>query len=87
MMFVLVVYDVPADRTSIYRKLLRRRLNHVQQSVFYGDVTPGQLKDIKKDIKDKLIDEDAIIIFEADTVGFVDHTVYGDADDPNTRFT
>jgi len=40
-MFVLVTYDVPAERTHIYRKLLRKRLEHLQQSVFYGDITEG----------------------------------------------
>ncbi|MDB2226242.1 CRISPR-associated endonuclease Cas2 [Halorubrum ezzemoulense] len=42
-MFVLITYDVPAERTDIYRKLLRSRLEHLQQSVFYGDITEGQL--------------------------------------------
>ena len=86
-MFVLVVYDVPAERTRIYRKMLRRRLEHVQNSVFYGDVTPGQLVDIKNDIEDKLIAEDSVIVFEADTVGFVDYTSYGSGDEPGSRFT
>jgi CRISPR-associated protein Cas2 len=86
-MFVLAVYDVPADRTHIYRKLLRRRLNHIQYSVFYGDVTPGQLVDIKADVERVLEDDDSVVIFEADSVGVVDHTTYGDADDPGSRFT
>lgn len=86
-MFVLIVYDVPADRTRIYRKLLRTRLEHLQQSVFYGDVTPGQLVDIKHDIEAQLIDDDSVIIFEAETVGFVDYTAYGPGDEPGSRFT
>lgn len=86
-MFVLVVYDVPANRTHIYRKLLRKRLEHIQNSVFYGDVTPGQLVDIKADIDRKLMPEDSIIIFEADSVGFVEYTTYGKSDEPGSRFT
>lgn len=86
-MFVLVVYDVPADRTHIYRKLLRRRLEHVQYSVFYGDVTPGLLVDIKNDIEDVLETDDSIIIFEAERVGSVDLTTYGDTEEPGSRFT
>lgn len=86
-MFVLVVYDVPAERTRVYRKMLRRRLEHIQNSVFYGDVTPGQLIDIKNNIEDELIPEDSVIIFEADTVGFVDYTTFGSSDDPGSRFT
>jgi len=64
-MFVLVTYDVPAERTHIYRKLLRKRLEHLQQSVFYGDITEGQLVGIKQDIKSELIDEDSIYIFRS----------------------
>ncbi|RRJ27522.1 MULTISPECIES: CRISPR-associated endonuclease Cas2 [Halocatena] len=86
-MFVLIVYDVPADRTRIYRKLLRTRLEHIQQSVFYGDVTPGQLVDIKHDIEAQLRDDDSVIVFEAETAGFVDYTAYGPGDEPGSRFT
>lgn len=86
-MFVLVIYDVPAPRTRLYRTMLRRRLEHIQQSVFYGDVSPGQLVDIKANIEDLLEPDDQVIVFEADTVGFVDHTTYGEGDNPGSRFT
>ena len=86
-MFVLVVYDVPAKRTRLYRKMLRKRLEHLQHSVFYGDISPGQLVDIKKDIEEIRIDEDSVVVFEADTVSFVDHTIYGESDEPGSRFT
>lgn len=86
-MFVLVTYDVPAKRTRIYRKLLRKRLEHLQQSVFYGDVTEGQLVGIKQDIEEVLIEEDSVYIFEADVSAAVNHTVLGDSDEPGNRFT
>ena len=86
-MFVLITYDVPAERTHIYRKLLRKRLEHLQQSVFYGDITEGQLMGIKQDIKAELIDEDSIYIFEADVSAAVNHAVLGTGDDPGSRFT
>lgn len=86
-MFVLVVYDVPADRTHIYRKFLRRRLEHIQQSVFYGDVTEGQLVDIKNDIQNELCPDDSVLVFEAEVAGTVDHTAYGSAKEPGSRFT
>jgi CRISPR-associated protein Cas2 len=86
-MFVLITYDVPAERTDIYRKLLRTRLEHLQQSVFYGDITEGQLVGIKQDIKSELIDEDSIYIFQADVAAAVEHTVLGAGDEPGSRFT
>lgn len=85
--FVLVTYDVPAERTHIYRKLLRKRLEHLQQSVFYGDITEGQLVGIKQEIDDVLIEEDSVYIFEADVSAAVQHTVLGDSDEPGSRFT
>lgn len=86
-MFVLVTYDVPAERTHIYRKLLRKRLEHLQQSVFHGDVTEGQLVGIKQEIDAVLIPEDSVYIFEADVSAAVECTVLGDSDEPGSRFT
>jgi CRISPR-associated protein Cas2 len=85
--FVLVTYDVPAERTHIYRKLLRKRLEHLQQSVFHGDVTEGQLVGIKQEIDAVLIPEDSVYIFEADVSAAVECTVLGDSDEPGSRFT
>lgn len=86
-MIVIVVYDVPADRTRIYRKLLRRRLEHLQQSVFYGDLTEGQITQMKNDIQEKLSSDDSIIVFEAGSSAIVDYTTFGDTDEPGSRFT
>jgi len=85
--FVLVTYDVPAERTHICRKLLRKRLEHIQQSVFYGDVTEGQLVGIKQDIESALIVDDSVYIFEADVPAAIECTVLGDSEEPGSRFT
>ncbi|MFC7079215.1 CRISPR-associated endonuclease Cas2 [Halorussus caseinilyticus] len=86
-MIVIVVYDVPADRTRIYRKLLRRRLEHLQQSVFYGELTDGQVTGLKNEIQEKLQPDDSVIVFESGSSAVVDYTTFGDTDDPGSRFT
>lgn len=86
-MLVIVVYDVPADRTRIYRKLLRRRLEHLQQSVFYGELTEGQVTGMKNEIREKLGSNDSVIVFEADSSTVVDYITFGDTDDLGSRFT
>ena len=86
-MFVLVTYDVPAERTHIYRKLLRKRLEHLQQSVFYGDITEGQLVGIKQEIEGVLINEDSVYVFEADVAATVRCTVLGAGEEPGSKFT
>lgn len=86
-MLVIVVYDVPANRTRIYRKLLRRQLEHLQQSVFYGELTEGQVTKMKNEIREKLESDDSIIVFETGSSTVVDYTTFGDTDDPGSRFT
>ena len=86
-MHVIVVYDVPSERTRIYRKLLRRRLEHLQQSVFYGELTEGQVTSMKNEIEDKLVPEDEVVIFESTNPASFDFETYGASDDPGSRFT
>lgn len=85
--FVLVTYDVPANRTRIYRKLLRKYLEHIQYSVFHGNISEGQLVKIRNELEDALEPDDSIYIFEADVSANVECTVLGDADEPGSRFT
>jgi CRISPR-associated protein Cas2 len=86
-MHVIVVYDVPADRTHVYRKLLRRRLEHLQYSVFYGNLTEGQVTAMKNDIQDKLKSDDSIVVFESSNPAAFEFSTFGDADEPGSRFT
>ncbi|WP_424009429.1 CRISPR-associated endonuclease Cas2 [Haloferax denitrificans] len=86
-MHVIVVYDVPAKRTRIYRKLLRRRLEHLQYSVFFGELTAGQVTAMKNEIESELEPADSVVVFEFDNPHAFDHTTFGDADEPGSRFT
>jgi CRISPR-associated protein Cas2 len=86
-MHVIVVYDVPADRTHVYRKLLRRRLEHLQYSVFFGELTEGQVTAMKNEIESKLQSDDSIVVFESNNPASFDFTTFGDAEEPGSRFT
>jgi CRISPR-associated protein Cas2 len=84
---VIVVYDVSAERTRIYRKLLRRRLEHLQYSVFFGELTDGQITEMKYEIEEKLQPDDSVVIFESRSPASFDFTTFGDTDEPGDRFT
>jgi CRISPR-associated protein Cas2 len=86
-MHVIVVYDVPANRTHLYRKLLRRRLQHLQYSVFFGELTEGQVTSMKNEITDVLEAEDSVVVFESTNPAAFDFTTFGASDDPGSRFT
>lgn len=86
-MYIIVVYDVPAERTRIYRKLLRRQLEHLQYSVFFGELTEGQLTALKQDIEAKIKPDDSVVVFEARNPAAFDFATFGDAEEPGSRFT
>lgn len=86
-MHVIVVYDVPAERTHVFRKLLRRRLEHLQYSVFFGELTEGQVTAMKNEIEDELEPDDSIVVFESTNPAAFDFTTYGASEEPGSRFT
>lgn len=86
-MYVIVVYDVPAERTRVYRKLLRRRLEHLQNSVFFGELTQGQVTSLKNDIEDTLNSDDEVVVFESQNPAAFEFTTFGASDEPGSRFT
>jgi CRISPR-associated protein Cas2 len=47
-MYVLMTYDVNAKRTEKFKKLLRKYLEHVQYSVFSGDLSEAKLIELRR---------------------------------------
>ena len=54
-MYVLMTYDVEAKRTEKFKKLLRRYLEHIQYSVFSGDLSQAQLMELRRAISRLLL--------------------------------
>lgn len=57
---MLVTYDVEATRTTRFRKLLRRYLNHEQFSVFTGDITDSDAVRLRRELSALMIPDDRI---------------------------
>ena len=60
-MFVIISYDVPAKRTHIYTKLLKKFLTHEQASVFMGDLPESELLKMVAEISKKIAPNDHIL--------------------------
>ncbi|HIE34213.1 MAG TPA: CRISPR-associated endonuclease Cas2 [Candidatus Altiarchaeales archaeon] len=67
-MYVILVYDISVERVSKVCQFLRMYLNWIQNSVFEGEISRAQLKEIEIRLKD-LIDpkEDSVIIYKMRT--------------------
>lgn len=63
-MYLIVAYDVPAERTEKYRKLLARYLVHFQYSVFAGDMTEVEYRRMRQNIDALYEDADHVIFIQ-----------------------
>jgi len=63
-MYLILVYDVNVERTNKVMKICREYLNHVQNSVFEGEISGSNLTNLKMRIN-KIInkEEDSIMIY------------------------
>lgn len=85
-MYVIVVYDMEADRTHLMLKLCRRYLVHVQNSVLEGEISEGDLATLKGEIEDLLQEGESVMIYELSSDRLLNRTVYGDDPTEDSRF-
>jgi CRISPR-associated protein Cas2 len=85
-MYVVMVYDLEADRTQKALKLGRRYLTHVQNSVLEGEISEGDLATLKNEVDDLLKPGESTIIYELSSDTLLDRTVYGDDPTEDQRF-
>ena len=62
--YVIIVYDINVKRVNKVKGYLRKHLNWIQNSVFEGEVTPSELEEIKRGLKEIINkNDDSVIIF------------------------
>lgn len=86
MVYVVAVYDVEADRTRLFLNFLRRYLTHVQNSVFEGEITEGDLEEIKRQLDSMLEAGESVIVYQMSSEQYVSRTVYGDDPTEDSQF-
>lgn len=85
-MYVIVVYDMEADRTHLMLKLCRRYLVHVQNSVLEGEISEGDLATLKGKIEDLLQEGESVMVYELSSDRLLNRTVYGNDPTEDSRF-
>lgn len=70
-MFVIVTYDINKKRVSKVKKVCQRYLNHVQLSVFEGNITESKLNKLKSELqKVILVEIDQVCIYQFDSLKY-----------------
>jgi CRISPR-associated protein Cas2 len=85
-MYVVLVYDLQADRTHKALKLGRRYLTHVQNSVLEGEISEGDLATLRGELDDLLEPDESAILYELSSDALLDRTVYGEDPTEDRRF-
>ena len=86
-MYIVLVYDVSqaengARRWSRIFKICKKYLTHIQNSVFEGELSKGQLAQLQKELKEYIDKElDSVIIFKSRQEKWLDKELWGRKDD------
>ncbi|SER80402.1 CRISPR-associated endonuclease Cas2 [Lachnobacterium bovis] len=91
-MYVVLIYDIPLEdggariQRNVF-KICKKYLFHIQLSVFEGDISKVQLKQLKNEL-DKYIrkEKDSIIVFKSREKRWLEKEFYGKVDDITDNF-
>ncbi len=77
-MYIIAVYDCGEKRVVKMLKLLRRYLTWIQNSVFEGEISEVQLKELKIEAQKIMVkSEDSFIIFTSRNPKWMDKEIIG----------
>lgn len=77
-MYHILVYDVGEKRVAKMLKLCRRYLHWIQNSVFEGELTKGQLEELRIEAEVIMeLSEDSLIIFSLQSDRYLKKRVIG----------
>ncbi len=77
-MHVIIAYDIEVRRLPKVYHIMKRYLNWIQNSAFEGDLSEGQLEELKIKVS-KVIDQskDCIVVFTMENPKWIEKTVWG----------
>ena len=62
-MFVILSYDVEANRTQLFKKISEQFLIHIQNSVFRGNLSDSQILDLKFRVTKELKENESVFLW------------------------
>ncbi|MEZ0606861.1 CRISPR-associated endonuclease Cas2 [Fibrella sp. WM1] len=77
MPYIIAVYDVGQKRVSKMLKLFRRYLTWVQNSVFEGDLTGAQLKQLQLEAEALMDESDGLVFYTLRDERYTERTALG----------
>lgn len=77
-MYVIIVYDIGIERIDPVRHVLKQYLTWVQNSSFEGNITEGQLEELRLKIS-SLIEhnKDSVIVYSINNTSWLKKLIWG----------
>ena len=85
-MYVILVYDVDQKRTAKMLKLCRRYLSWIQNSVFEGEISEVQLKQLTSEARNLMDEKDSLIFFKSRDEKWLEKEIIGDEKASDSNF-
>lgn len=77
-MYIILVYDIGVERINQVRAYLKRYLSWIQNSAFEGELTEGELAQVKVGLRGLIVEsEDSIILFKTSNRKWVNKEIIG----------
>lgn len=76
-MYVILVYDIGEKRVGKMLKFCRKYLNWIQNSVFEGEISEVQLKELTLQAEKLMKEEDSLIIFSGRSEKWLEKQIIG----------
>jgi len=77
-MFIILVYDANERRVQKFLKVCRKYLVHVQNSVFEGEITEAQLRQLVEELRSLMNEnEDSVVIYKFKTRKYYERLTLG----------
>jgi CRISPR-associated protein Cas2 len=80
-MYVIIVYDVEADRTVKIHKECGQYLKWKQNSLFEGELTKPQFEELSGWIEDYIKEKEKVVIYRLHTEDAMNKEVFGTEED------
>lgn len=77
-MYAIIVYDVDVSRNRAILTYLRTHLNWIQNSVFEGELTEAEFREVKSKLESLAEDQDSIVIYALDSDRYMEKAVIGE---------
>ena len=77
-MYVILVYDIGEKRVGKMLKLCRRYLHWIQNSVFEGEISEVQLRELLVEARKIMkLQDDSLIIFSSSNIHWLEKQIIG----------